>query len=207
MVDNNNKLKSNEKLASQPELVELKKIRMELEATKKAFAESKKSEENIGNLTEIYKKHVAIVNNHLAIVDPTINTKCKFQDKPQGCKFGHRCKNEHSEMGEKTDCSYWLEKNCKFSEKKCRGLHEPAKKGINVISAINMEQLQIAQEGMVNTLDLSYWMENCCRFSDKKCRGLHNPVKKGCQIRQQNESILQDFQQSMTQVTAQIQVT
>ena len=177
LLDDNNKLKSDERLGEQPELVELKKIKLELEFTKKALEESKKAETKYANQADTYRKHVDIVNKHLGIFDTNLKIQCKFQNKQQGCKFGLTCKYEHSEMGGKPDCPFWLENRCKFSSKKCKGVHDQNRKGSNVNAAKEMEQ----QRGLGDKLDCSFWMENRCKFG-KKCRAKHEPNKRGSKV-------------------------
>ena len=180
MLEDNDKLKSDEKLASQPELIELKRTKKDLEDVKKALEESKKAEETVAILAETYKMHVDIVNKHL------------------------NNSSELNRMEKKSDCAFWLESRCKFSDKKCKSLHHPSKKGIKEKSVKEPEQQQVNHERLVNKLDCAFWMENRCRYTDKKCRGSHDPIKRGSRERKQDEANQQDFHQSLAQVAAQI---
>ena len=71
------------------------------------------------------------------MVEPS-RTKCRDHDKPEGCKFGDTCKFFHDKSKEtfriqKTgDCSFWLDGSCKYSDKMCRNVHNPAKKGLKI---------------------------------------------------------------------------
>ena len=57
---------------------------------------------------------------------------CREFNKPQGCSWGSKCRFVHgSEEGmvNKSDCSFWLEGRCRFSDQDCRNTHDPIKKG------------------------------------------------------------------------------
>ena len=56
MLDDNTKLKSDEKLAVQPELIELKRTKNDLEDVKKALDESKKAVEAVASLAKNIQK-------------------------------------------------------------------------------------------------------------------------------------------------------
>ena len=184
ILDDNTKLKSDEKLAFQPELIELKRTKNDLEDIKKALEESKKAKEAVASLAETYKRHVDIVNKHLNR-SSDINTKV-------------------SGMEGKSDCAYWMENRCRFSDKKCRSLHDPRKKGMNESAIAEPEKQHVIQEGLVDKRDCTFWLENRCIFSDKKCRGLHDPSKRGTNVRKQPETANQHafLVQSQAQVSA-----
>ena len=62
-------------------------------------------------------------------------TKCREYSKSLSCSWGASCWFVHGEetqeggMVKKSDCSFWLEGRCKFSDQDCRNTHHPEKKG------------------------------------------------------------------------------
>ena len=73
-------------------------------------------------------------------------TKCKNTDKPGGCRWGAKCRFAHEEgrLGKTTDCSFWLDGSCRFTEKMCWNIHDPDKKGTKA-------KVVVFQEGPVET--------------------------------------------------------
>ena len=58
MKEDNTKLKSDEKLASQPELVVFRKTKLDLEAVKKALKDSKETKQYVSNLAKAHGKYI-----------------------------------------------------------------------------------------------------------------------------------------------------
>ena len=77
-------------------------------------------------------KVVESVNNVKKGKSNKSKVKCREFKKPSGCAWGEQCRFEHIEdqrLEKKTDCSYCMDGYCRFSEKECWNLHNPAKKG------------------------------------------------------------------------------
>ena len=66
------------------------------------------------------------------IKKPKVNVQCRDFDKPNGCSWGTRCRFDHGDVQglvKATDCAYWLEGHCRFTEEVCWNTHNPSKKG------------------------------------------------------------------------------
>ena len=60
---------------------------------------------------------------------------CRDLNKPGGCNWGSACRHIHPPgMGREdqikiTDCTHWMEGNCRFPDERCMYIHEESKKG------------------------------------------------------------------------------
>ena len=107
-----------------------------LEKANKELAESKnetkdvseklekayKDNEEVTNTMNILKKVVESVTDNLPekkSKQNKKNIKCREVSKPNGCSWGTKCKFDHGEykgLGKQTDCTYWMEGHCRFTE-------------------------------------------------------------------------------------------
>ena len=67
-----------------------------------------------------------------------LKPRCLDQDRTGGCPYGDGCRLYHDEGREELkvqkteDCSFWLDGNCRFTDKACRFIHDQKKKGSRI---------------------------------------------------------------------------
>ena len=133
----NEKLKIVEKVNE--ELVE--KLRVET-------TEKEKAENSVNNVMSVMKTITRA--NEASNTERKSLRKCREVNKPKGCSWGTKCRFSHKqdeEMANKTDCTFWLEGKCRFSDEDCRKTHDPTKKGTKqtVNKGTKQAVFQIAQ--------------------------------------------------------------
>ena len=76
---------------------------------------------------------------------------CWDVSKPGGCARGPRkCKYSHPEEEVREECAYWLHDTCTFGGK-CRGLHDPTRRGVKNISIRQEPRQDLRQESRKGT--------------------------------------------------------
>ena len=58
---------------------------------------------------------------------------CRNYNRQDGCSWGSKCKFLHEEgprLEKDKDCAYWMDGDCRYSEKVCWNKHDPEKKGM-----------------------------------------------------------------------------
>ena len=100
-------------------------VRLKIKTTEKENAENSVS--HVMSVLDTMTRANEARNN-----DKKSIRKCREFNKPKGCSWGTKCRFDHDpedEMVTKSDCSFWLEGRCKFSDEDCRNTHNPTKKG------------------------------------------------------------------------------
>ena len=96
--------------------------------------ETTKEKEELKETVNTLKKVVESVGKDIDEKEKNKTQKkimCWNISKTAGCKWGQKCKFGHEEEGlvKKTECAFWLDGQCRFSEKDCWNNHDPSKKG------------------------------------------------------------------------------
>ena len=140
----NEKLNNVEK--ANEELVE--KLRVET-------TEKEKAENAVNNVMSVMKTITKA--NEARNKERKSLRKCREFNKPQGCSWGSKCRFSHKQdedMVNKSDCSFWLEGQCRFSDQVCRNTHDPTKKGsksmVNNQSVFRIAQAQSPPPGLAS---------------------------------------------------------
>ena len=83
---------------------------MDLESAEKALKDSKEAKQYASNLAEAHGQYIDTMIEQKEAINISIKAKvkCKFFNKPNGFKFADKCKYEHCEMEEISECSCWL---------------------------------------------------------------------------------------------------
>ena len=114
----------------------------------KRLNDALRENKEVAEKLETHKKVVesVIKSNEEKEAKNKTKTKCKNTDKPGGCRWGVKCKFAHEEgqLVKTSDCAFWLDGNCRYSEKMCWNIHEPDKKGTKA-------KVSVFQEGPVET--------------------------------------------------------
>ena len=163
------------------------------ETDKKKLAEKLeqkiKENEEVTKTVNTLKKVVESVGNN--VDEKKINkTKkkimCRNLGKPEGCNWGETCKFVHEErwLVKNTECAFWLDGHCRFSEKDCWNNHDPTKKGSRSNKSQNTSQsgIQMGQwerrlppglvipEKSASGVDVQDWEKPISRKTKRKMR-------------------------------------
>ena len=158
----------------------------------KKLEETAKDNDELTKTANTLKKVVESVGNNIDEKKMNKTKKkimCRNIIKTEGCKWGDKCKFSHEEGGlvKKTECAFWLDGHCRFSENDCWNNHNPSMKGSKSIESnesqiASQSDFQIGQGGTrlppglviqetsASRVDVQGWEKPMSRKTKKKMR-------------------------------------